>query len=74
MGVNEMNTDMMKNIKTSGWRDVNVQSPVDGQSVIVKRKGGKMERMLTTYNTSKMPYGFVCDATQAGVVTHWKPI
>ena len=68
-----MNTDAMKSRKVDGWIDVNKELPNDGQCVLVKREGGKMDIMLSKYSTSKMPYGFECDATQAGIVTHWKP-
>jgi hypothetical protein len=37
------------------------------------RKGAHSKYTTTTYNTSKTPYGFACDAMSAGVVTHWKP-
>ena len=68
-----MNTDAMKSRKVDGWIDVNKELPNDGQCVLVKREGGKMDIMLSKYSTSKIPYGFECDATQTGIVTHWKP-
>ena len=68
-----MNTNAMKNRQTDGWIDINKELPKDGLHITVMREGAHCKYAKTTYNTSKMPYGFACDAMSEGVVTHWKP-